>query len=92
MTNTGRFNLLSHEMDVNAGRYLDGASMEDSDAETFELMLGAASGETHRLARRPGHSQCSSGGIASKPTAVACRSLFVAAAEWRTAPARGAGC
>jgi len=32
-------------MDVNAGRYLDGASMEDLGRETFELMLGAASGE-----------------------------------------------
>ncbi len=28
ITNTGRFNLLRHEMDVNAGRYLDGAPME----------------------------------------------------------------
>jgi altronate dehydratase len=45
MTNTGRFNLLSHEMDVNAGRYLDGTPMIDLARETFDLTVRIASGE-----------------------------------------------
>jgi altronate dehydratase len=45
MTNTGRYNMLAHEMDVNAGRYLDGTPMEILSRETFDLMLRIASGE-----------------------------------------------
>src|SRR5438270_5827219 len=43
MTNTLRFKLLQHEMDFNAGRYQDGASMEELGHEAFELTLGIAS-------------------------------------------------
>lgn len=56
MTNTGRFKLLSHEMDVNAGRYLDGAPMEQLGRETFDLTLRVASGE-RSAGERAGHSQ-----------------------------------
>jgi len=56
MTNTGRFNLLRHEMDVNAGRYLDGASMKQLSRETFDLMIRIASGE-RSVGEKAGHSQ-----------------------------------
>jgi altronate dehydratase len=56
MTNTGRFNLLSHEMDVNAGRYLDGVSMDQLTRETFDLTLRIASGE-RSVGEKAGHSQ-----------------------------------
>jgi altronate dehydratase len=45
MTNSGRYNMLAQEMDVNAGRYLDGTSMQTLSQETFELMVRIASGE-----------------------------------------------
>ncbi|MCI0745375.1 MAG: UxaA family hydrolase, partial [Verrucomicrobia subdivision 3 bacterium] len=45
MTNTGRYNLLAREMDVNAGRYLNGTPLETLGGETFDLMVRAASGE-----------------------------------------------
>jgi len=45
MTNSGRYNMLAREMDVNAGRYLDGAPMETLGRETFELLVRLASGE-----------------------------------------------
>jgi altronate dehydratase len=56
MTNTGRYNLLRHEMDVNAGRYLDGTPMDQLGRETFELMLKIASGE-RSIGEKAGHSQ-----------------------------------
>jgi altronate dehydratase len=45
MTNSGRYNMLAREMDVNAGRYLDGTPMEALGRETFELLVRLASGE-----------------------------------------------
>ena len=45
MTNSGRYNMLAREMDVNAGRYLDGTPMETLSRETFDLMIRIASGE-----------------------------------------------
>ena len=45
MTNSGRYNMLAREMDVNAGRYLDGTPMETLGRETFELLVRLASGE-----------------------------------------------
>jgi altronate dehydratase len=45
MTNSGRYNMLAQEMDVNAGRYLDGTPMETLAPETFELLVRLASGE-----------------------------------------------
>ena len=45
MTNSGRYNMLAREMDVNAGRYLDGAPMDELAFEAFKLMVRIASGE-----------------------------------------------
>jgi altronate dehydratase len=56
MTNSGRFRLLSHEMDFNAGRYLEGASMEKLGGEAFELALQTASGQ-RSAGERTGQSQ-----------------------------------
>jgi altronate dehydratase len=44
MTNSGRYRMLAQEMDVNAGRYLDGTPMETLAGETFDLMVRIASG------------------------------------------------
>jgi altronate dehydratase len=56
VTTSGRFALLADEMDVNAGRYNDGESLEDLGAETFELSLRIASGECSK-GELAGHSQ-----------------------------------
>jgi altronate dehydratase len=56
VTTSGRFALLASEMDVNAGRYNDGESLEHLGAETFELTLRVASGERSR-GELAGHSQ-----------------------------------
>ncbi|HYE33448.1 MAG TPA: UxaA family hydrolase [Methylomirabilota bacterium] len=56
MTTTARFNLLSRDMDFNAGRYLDGEAMETLGAEAFDLTLKVASGEKS-AGERAGHSQ-----------------------------------
>nr|MBA2345892.1 UxaA family hydrolase [Rubrobacter sp.] len=58
VTTTGRFELLSKDMDVNAGAYLDGVSMDDLGRETFERTLRAASGE-RTAGERAGHAQVS---------------------------------
>lgn len=57
-TTTRRHQLLSHEMDVNAGRYLDGESMESLTKETFELVISTASGRRTQ-GEHAGHSQVS---------------------------------
>ncbi|MBP7142476.1 MAG: UxaA family hydrolase [Opitutaceae bacterium] len=57
-TTTERHRLLSREMDVNAGRYLDGESMETLVAETLELVIASASGRRTK-GERAGHSQVS---------------------------------
>jgi len=56
MTNTGRFEMLSRDMDFNAGRYLDGESMENLGQEAFGLTVRVASGE-RTVGERAGHSQ-----------------------------------
>ena len=56
MTNTGRYRMLTHEMDMNAGRYLDGTPMEELGRETFELFLKVAAGQ-RSAGERAGHSQ-----------------------------------
>lgn len=56
VTTTKRYEMLSGEMDVNAGAYLDGASMEALGRQTLDLTLRAASGELTR-GERAGHSQ-----------------------------------
>ena len=58
VTTTGRYELLSKDMDVNAGAYLDGTPMEKLGRETFERTLRAASGE-RTVGERAGHSQVS---------------------------------
>ena len=58
VTTTGRFELLTNEMDVNAGRYNDGMDMDALGAETFELMLDIASGQCSK-GELAGHSQVS---------------------------------
>ncbi len=58
VTTSGRFSLLADEMDVNAGRYNDGESMEELGAETVELALRVASGERSK-GELAGHSQVS---------------------------------
>lgn len=58
VTTTGRFELLSNEMDVNAGRYNDGMPMSELGAETFELVRRVASGERTK-GEAAGHSQVS---------------------------------
>jgi len=57
-TTTRRHRLLIHEMDINAGRYLDGESFESLTAESFELLLATASGKRSR-GESAGHSQTS---------------------------------
>ena len=56
VTTSGRFTMLSDEMDVNAGRYMDGESLEALGEETFELALRTASGEASK-GERAGHAQ-----------------------------------
>jgi altronate dehydratase len=58
VTTTGRWNLLSKDMDVNAGRYLDGTPMEVLGLETFHYTVKVASG-TRSVGERAGHSQVS---------------------------------
>ena len=58
VSTTGRYELLSRDMDVNAGAYLDGTPMDDLGRETFERTLRAASGE-RTVGERAGHAQVS---------------------------------
>src|SRR5918995_718228 len=58
VTTTGRYELLSKDMDVNAGAYLDGTPMEELGCEMFERTLRAASGEK-TVGERAGHAQVS---------------------------------
>src|SRR5215207_6847127 len=58
VTTTGRYDLLSKDMDVNAGAYLDGTPMEELGRDMFERTLRAASGEK-TVGERAGHSQVS---------------------------------
>jgi altronate dehydratase len=55
-TTTQRHQLLKHEMDINAGRYLDGEPMPALVDEAFELTIATASGERTQ-GERAGHSQ-----------------------------------
>jgi altronate dehydratase len=56
MTTTRRFQMLSREMDFNAGRYLDGERMDDLGREAFDLTLRVASGELS-AGEKAGHAQ-----------------------------------
>lgn len=57
-TTTERHELLRREMDVNAGRFLDGEAMDELRDETFARMLEVASGR-RTLGEEAGHSQVS---------------------------------
>ena len=57
-TTTRRHRLLEHEMDINAGRYLDGEPMEALVEEAFDTMIATASGQRTK-GERAGHSQVS---------------------------------
>jgi len=56
VTTTGRFEMLENEMDVNAGRYNDGESMNSLGIEIFELALKISSGQPSK-GELAGHSQ-----------------------------------
>ena len=56
VTTTRRYELLSRDMDVNAGRYLDGTPMDELGAETLDLTVRAASGE-RTVGEKAGHAQ-----------------------------------
>lgn len=56
VTTTGRFNMLSNEMDVNAGRYNDGETMDALGLETFQLATAIASGQASK-GEQAGHAQ-----------------------------------
>ena len=58
MTTTPRFELLTKEMDVNAGAYLDGTSMAQLCIETLDLLVEIASGQPSK-GELAGHSQIS---------------------------------
>lgn len=56
MTSSPRFRMLSREMDINAGRYLDGESMDDLGLEAFQQMVRVSGGE-RTAGECAGHSQ-----------------------------------
>lgn len=58
VTTTGRYNLLSNEMDVNAGAYLDGTPLSQLTEETLNLTVRIVSGEQSK-GERAHHSQVS---------------------------------
>ena len=56
VTTTDRFNLLESDMDINAGKYLDGMPLPKVGAETFDYTLDVASGQLS-VGEKAGHSQ-----------------------------------
>ncbi len=58
VTTTGRYEMLSNDMDVNAGEYLDGTPMDELGEEMLELTVDVASG-TRSVGEKAGHSQVS---------------------------------
>lgn len=58
VTTSERYGMLSHEMDVNAGAYLDGESMGDLGSRMFDKMRQVASGELSK-GEEAGHAQVS---------------------------------
>lgn len=58
VTTSGRFRLLSRDMDFNAGAYLEGTPLEDLGRELFDLTLQVASGR-RSVGEKAGHSQVS---------------------------------
>ena len=58
VTTTGRYEMLSKDMDVNAGAYLDGTPMETLGESMLDLTVDVASGE-RSVGEKAGHSQVS---------------------------------
>jgi altronate dehydratase len=58
VTTTQRYELLAEDMDVNAGAYQDGVSMDDLGRQTFDLTLAVAGGQRTK-GEQAGHSQVS---------------------------------
>ena len=58
VTTTGRYEMLSKDMDVNAGAYLDGTPMEELGESMLGLTVDVASGE-QSVGEKAGHSQVS---------------------------------
>jgi len=58
VTTTPRYELLHHEMDVDAGRYLTGTPMDELTDEVFDLTVRTAAGQ-HTAGETAGHSQVS---------------------------------
>lgn len=58
VTTSNRYEMLSHEMDVNAGAYLDGTSMDDLGEQTLSQTLEVASGKLSK-GEAAGHAQVS---------------------------------
>ena len=56
VTTTARFNLLRHDMDVNAGEYLDGSPMDELGARALDLTVNVASGQPS-AGEKAGHYQ-----------------------------------
>jgi altronate dehydratase len=56
VTTTRRFQLLAEDMDINAGRYLEGMPMEELGRQTFDYMLQIASGR-RSVGEKAGHAQ-----------------------------------
>ena len=56
VTTTERFKLLEKDMDVNAGSYMQGKSMDDLGEETLELTIKVASGQKS-VGEKAGHAQ-----------------------------------
>ncbi len=56
VTTSARYDLLSNDMDVNAGAYLDGTAMDDLGADMLDLTLKVASGQ-RSVGEQAGHAQ-----------------------------------
>ena len=56
ITTTGRYRLVSDDMDINAGRYQDGIPLDELGRESFDLVQRIASGD-RSAGERAGHAQ-----------------------------------
>lgn len=56
VTTTRRYELLSKDMDINAGAYQDGVPMDELGAQTLDLTINVASGE-RTVGEKAGHAQ-----------------------------------
>ena len=66
VTTTGRYDLLSKDMDVNAGAYLDGTPMEELGRDMFERTLVRRLGRKDRRREGPDTPRSRSGATGSR--------------------------